>query len=130
MTDIITFRHRGSDTIESYDCTNLPEGIWHPLALVGIKTLLTAAKDRVELHRQLMAGEFSRGPRAERNSDWKTAVLAVKAKKLKKEGHPDPDTGASEWWVNLSPKDRQKMKALPEVVIQYTKITGKALPEI
>ncbi len=129
MTDVITFRHRGDDAVESYDCTALPENLWRSLALVGVKTLLRIAKDRAELHRQLMSGSFTRA-RQERDSNWKQAALAVKAKKLKKEGHSDPDTAAMEWWKNLSAKDRTKMKFIPEIMIAHAKITGKALQEI
>lgn len=129
MTDVITFRHRGSDETESYDCTALPEAVWRPLALIGVKAILTTATDRSEMHRQLMSGEFTR-TRRKRDSNWKQAALAVKAKKLKKEGHSDPDTGAMEWWENLSTTDRTKLKFVPEIMIAHAKVSGKGLPEI
>ena len=130
MTDVITFRHRGDDAVESYDCTALPENLWRPLAMFGVKALLTRAKDPAETHRRIMSGDLSQSARQPRDSSWKQAALAVKAKKLKKEGHSDPETGALEWWINLSGKDRQKLKHFPAIITEHAKITGKPLQEI
>lgn len=130
MTDVITFRERNSNITESYDCTDLPESLWRPLALVGAKALLRMAKNRAEMYDHLMNGELLQSHRAARNSDWKQAACAVKVKKLKKEGHSDPETGALEWWINLSVKDRQKLRHLPAIITEHAKITGKPLQEI
>ena len=130
MTDVIKFGSRNSNIVESYDCTALPENLWRSLALVGVKTLLRIAKDPAELHRRIMSGELSSLPRAERKSDWKQAALTAKVKKLKKEGHSNPETGAFEWWINLSGKDRQKLRSVPEIITEHAKITGKPLQGI